>query len=64
MPAMHKVSGRDLAIGNEIDRGLQSLMSDLESRDLPIMQRSETPTVNLPHNTAKRDRVRRGDKRL
>ncbi|RCS21489.1 hypothetical protein DUT91_23735 [Phyllobacterium salinisoli] len=33
MPAMHKAGGKDFAIGNEIDRGLQSLMSDLESRD-------------------------------
>lgn len=33
MPAMHKVDGKDFAIGNAIDRGLQSVMSDLESRD-------------------------------
>ncbi|NKW11453.1 hypothetical protein HGG76_28205 [Ochrobactrum tritici] len=33
MPAMHKIGGKDFAIGNEIDRGLNSLMSDLESRN-------------------------------
>ncbi|QWK81275.1 Fic family protein [Ochrobactrum sp. BTU1] len=33
MPAMHKIGGRDFAIGNEIDRNLQSLMSDLEARN-------------------------------
>lgn len=32
MPAMRKIGGQDFAIGNEIDRGLQNLMSDLESR--------------------------------
>jgi len=33
MPAMHKIGGKDFAIGNDIDRGLQSLMSDLQSRN-------------------------------
>lgn len=33
MPAMHKIGGKDFAIGNEIDRGLNNLMSDLESRN-------------------------------
>ncbi|GGA64106.1 Fic/DOC family protein [Pelagibacterium lentulum] len=33
MPAMHKIGGKDFAIGNEIDRGMKSLMSGLESRN-------------------------------